>query len=230
MAPLAPTEMDQRMISAMSSHSLIELPFFSSMPDTSGDRRFTDTRKSKFMSQVHGKEGRVARREPPPVNTFTVKPSPAFVFRDTRGAPKVLMEEARPTPMPFRPGRGPKPPSLAAGSFGVGPGMGCAEIFPRFDFNVSSSALSSSAYGHAVPGAGKPPRKPLRAPASSVEDLMVANEADEAETTRRFNELRGEIIRNENNRMNRRRTSNQIQARHESNSRSMANAMQIFGD
>ena len=59
---------------------------------------------------------------------------------------------------------------------------------------------------------------------------MVANEADEAETTRRFNELREEIIRNENNRMNRRRTSNQIQARHESNSRSMANAMQIFGD
>lgn len=230
MAPLAPSEMDQRMISAMSSHSLIELPFFSSMPDTSGDRRFSDTRKSAFVRQVHDHESRVGGRSPPPVQTFTVKPSPDFCFRDTRGKPKVLMGLDTPTPMPFRPGRGAQPPSKSTGIGSVGPGMGCSEIFPRFDFNVSSTALTSAAYGHGLDRRSKPERKPLRAPAASVEDLVAANERNMQETEARFHELQAEIVKNEKNRMARRRTSNQIQARHESNSRAMANAMQIFGD
>ena len=68
------------------------------------------------------------------------------------------------------------------------------------------------------------------APAASVEDLVAANERNMQETEARFHELQAEIVKNEKNRMARRRTSNQIQARHESNSRAMANAMQIFGD
>lgn len=230
MAPMAPSELDQRMQSAINnSHELVDLPFFSSMPDTSGDRRFSDTRKSQFVRQVCRGESKVRNHAPPPVSTHTVKPSATFCFRDTRGQPKMLPVGGARSTVPYVPGRGARRPSLSTGRFGVGPGMGCSEIFPRFDFNTSSSALSSAAYGIGVPNDRNiSAHEPLREHGASVEKLLQRNDAKINETEARFKELQREIVANRTSRNGRKRADNHLTTRHESNSRAMAHAMQIF--
>lgn len=104
---------------------LVELPFFTTQPDTS--RVFCDTRKSAFMRQVYARELRTRDARP---RTSTTTPAPGFAFRpEVRDFHLVRPFETA----PYAPGPGPR--------------TGESRVFPRFDFNIYSTALSSRAYG-----------------------------------------------------------------------------------
>lgn len=112
--------------------TLVEVPFYSHMPDTSANTRFTDSRKAKFIREVLEKEApdrAVIQRE----TTTTTSPAPGFVFRASLAKKQI------------------KPPFDCGLPYAVGPGptkKSVGRIFVPFNFNQSSSALSSRAYGH----------------------------------------------------------------------------------
>ena len=148
-------EQEARMTEALASKTLVELPFFSSQPDSSTHRRFCDNRKSAFVQRMHRQEEKTKFDEHPPVRWPETIPDPTFHFASCLETDKVLRGPDKALMHPFVPGKGVQPPSLGCGeSVGgraVGSNPGCSEIFPRFDFDISSSAMSSSAYGRHVP-------------------------------------------------------------------------------
>lgn len=136
---------------------LILLPFFGNMPDTSSSTRFTDARKAHFIRQVYAHESYVRTRTPPPITTTTTQPAPNFVFRSSIEPSKKLA-----TPpidcaasVPYYPGLGlwcvATPFFLFAYTIArlsrSEPNPGKTNLFPRFDFNRRSTALSSRVYG-----------------------------------------------------------------------------------
>ena len=142
---------EARMTQALASKTLVELPFFSSQPDSSTHRRFCDTRKSQFVARMHRQEMKTQFSEHPQVKWPATIPDPTFSYEANVRCDRVLKGPEVALSHPFARGRGVQRPSYGVNRFAVGSNPGCSEMFPRFDFDVSSTALSSSAYGRHVP-------------------------------------------------------------------------------
>ena len=68
----------------------MELPFFSSQPDSSTHRRFCDNRKSAFVQRMHRQEEKTKFDEHPPVKWPETIPDPTFHFESCYNTDKVL--------------------------------------------------------------------------------------------------------------------------------------------
>ena len=73
-------EQESRMAEALASKTLVELPFFSSQPDSSTHRRFCDNRKSAFVQRMHRQEEKTKFDEHPKVRWPETIPDPTFHF------------------------------------------------------------------------------------------------------------------------------------------------------
>ncbi|KAJ1449872.1 hypothetical protein M885DRAFT_534193 [Pelagophyceae sp. CCMP2097] len=213
--PPQPAAMQQRLDVAREATVLVELPFFSTMPDTGADQRFCDSRKSTFMRQFYSREVHASGRPPPQFDAGSTSPSSDFCFGDSL-KPRGELHLAR------------------RGASGVvphrcGPGAAAAPhldngIFASFTFDTSSSALTSKAYGRGLRGEGEHvplQQRRARGTTTALDELMTATEL-----YLKPQELSLEAISRaaeaQQDRTARRRAVNCITARHESSSTQFA--------
>ena len=115
------------------------------------------------------------------------------------------------------------------GRYATGTSTGDSEIFPRFDFNLSSSALSSSAYGRYLPA--RQPRlacRPFAERGKSLEMLYEEHKVKMANQKSEFERMKDEVARTIETRNKRNHTDKHLQVRHESSSKHIRKCLEIF--